>query len=77
MNPITTQAKRRSFLPIAAPAALGALSLTPLASHAAIDVTSVVTEINGLIAPLGLIGGAVLIVVVTIAAYRWIRRAIS
>lgn len=46
-------------------------------AHAAIDVTSVVTEIQGALGPIGLIGGAVLIVIVSIAAYRWVRRAIS
>jgi len=68
---------RRPFLPVATAAAAGALSLLPMASQAAIDVSSVVTEINGLTAPIALIGAAVLIVVVTIAAYKWIRRAIS
>jgi len=68
---------RRPFLPVATAATAGVLSLLPMASHAAIDVGSVVGEINGLIGPLGLIGGAVLVVVVTIAAYKWVRRAIS
>jgi len=68
---------RRPFLPVITAATAGALSLFPMASQAAIDVSGVVTEINGLTAPIALIGGAVLIVVVTIAAYKWIRRAIS
>jgi len=68
---------RRFLVPTTTAATAGALSLLPMASHAAIDVAGVVTEINGLTAPIALIGGAVLIVVVTIAAYKWIRRAIS
>lgn len=59
-----------------AAAAFGALALTN-AAHAAIDVTSVVAEINDTIAPIGLIGAAVLLVVVAIAAFKWVRRAIS
>ena len=46
-------------------------------AQAAIDVTAVVTEINDTIAPIGLIGAAVLVVVVSIAAFKWVRRAIS
>jgi len=69
--------KKRILTPLAGTAFAGTLTLLPMASHAAINVGDVVSEINGLIAPIGLIGGAVLIVVVTIAAYKWIRRAIS
>ena len=46
-------------------------------AQAAIDVTSVVAEIDGTIAPIGLIGAAVLLVVVAVAAFKWVRRAIS
>jgi Inovirus Coat protein B len=52
-----------------------ALAAASTASHAVVDVSGVVTEIQGTIAPIGLIGAAVLIVCVTIAAYKWIRRA--
>ena len=45
-------------------------------ANAAIDVSGVVTEINGTIGPIGTIGAAVLIVIVSIAAFRWVRRAI-
>jgi hypothetical protein len=57
-------------------AALGALALVNNA-HAAINVTDVVTEINDTVAPIGLIGAAVLLVVVAVAAFKWVRRAIS
>lgn len=71
MNRFNTQTRR-----FAAAAAVGALALANSA-HAAIDVTPVVTEITGTIAPIGLIGAAVLTVVVAVAAFKWVRRAIS
>lgn len=72
MNRINAQTRR-----FAAAAAVGALALTTSAAHAAIDVTAVVSEITGTIAPIGLIGAAVLTVVVAVAAFKWVRRAIS
>lgn len=44
-------------------------------AHAVIDVTGVVTEINATLGPVGLIGSAVLLVIVAIMAYKWVRRA--
>lgn len=46
------------------------------ASQAAVDVNAVVTEINSAVGPIGLIGGAVLVVLVTAAVYKWVRRAL-
>lgn len=57
-------------------AAVGVLAVTG-AANAAITVTGVVTEINDTIAPIGAIGSAVLLVVVAVAAFKWVRRAIS
>lgn len=71
MNRFNAQTRR-----FATAAAVGALSLANNA-HAAIDVTGVVSEINDTIAPIGLIGAAVLLVVVAVAAFKWVRRAIS
>ena len=71
MNRINAQTRR-----FATAAAVGALALAYNA-HAAIDVTGVVSEINDTIAPIGLIGAAVLLVVVAVAAFKWVRRAIS
>lgn len=71
MNRINAQTRR-----FAAAAAVGALALANNA-HAAIDVTGVVSEINDTVAPIGLIGAAVLLVVVAVAAFKWVRRAIS
>lgn len=55
-------------LAIAAPFAMA----TP---PAAPDVTAVVTAIGGAAAPIAAIGGAVLLVLVGIKIYRWVRRA--
>lgn len=55
---------------------LGAMMFS-LPAHAAIDVTSVVQEIKDTITPISTIGAAVLLVVVAIAAYRWVRRGIN
>ncbi|CAN7258808.1 major capsid protein [Acidovorax sp. LjRoot129] len=72
MNRFNTQTRR-----FATAAAAGALVLATNMAHAAIDVTGVVTEINDTITPIGLIGAAVLLVVVAVAAFKWVRRAIS
>ncbi len=54
-----------------------ALVLAALSSqaNAAIDVSGVVTEISGTLAPIGLIGAAVLLVMVSIKAFKWVRGA--
>lgn len=54
-------------------AALAGLPVVVLA--AAPDVTDVVTEIEGAAAPIAAIGGAVLIVMVGIKVFKWVRRA--
>lgn len=59
-------------------AAVAALALglsTFTLPAAAIDVTDVVAEIDAAVTPIGGIGGAVLLVLVAIAAFRWVRRA--
>lgn len=71
MNRINLQTRR-----LAAIAAASALALAGNA-HAAIDVTPVVTAINDTVGPIGLIGAAVLLVVVAVASFKWVRRAIS
>lgn len=58
---------------------VGTVAATSLAcsnANAAVDVSAVVTEIGGAAAPIGLIGGAVLIILVTAAVYKWVRRAL-
>ncbi len=58
----------------------GAGTALPLAASAAVDVSGVVTEIQATYAaagPIQLIGAAVLLVVVAVAAFKWVRRAIG
>lgn len=54
-----------------------ALAAAGSANAAAIDVTAVVTDIGAQAAPVALIGGAVLILLVGIKAFKWVRRAMS
>ena len=44
---------------------------------AAIDVTALVTDIGAQAAPVGLIGGAVLLIVLAVKAFKWVRSAIA
>lgn len=64
------------FIKRSTPALAGAalLAVSGLAS-AAVDVTEVVTEIEGAAGPIAAIGAAVLIVMVGIKVYKWVRRA--
>lgn len=48
---------------------------SPLLANAAVDVSAVVTEISGAAVPIGLIGAAVLLVIVGIKVYKWVRGA--
>lgn len=54
---------------------LGLVFASPALSFAAVDVTAVVTEISGAAAPIASIGAAVLIIMVGIKVYKWVRRA--
>lgn len=60
----------------AAIVAAPAVAFASGAQAAAIDVTSVVSEITSQAAPIALIGGAVLAVYVGIKAFKWVRRAL-
>lgn len=61
-----------------APALIGgALVMAGSAQAAAIDVADVVTDITAQAAPVGAIGGAVLVLFVAIKAFRWVRQALS
>lgn len=44
---------------------------------AAVEVNDIVTEIKAQIGPITAIGAAVLTVIVAVAAFRWVRRALS
>ncbi|WJI17475.1 phage coat protein [Pseudoxanthomonas winnipegensis] len=65
--------KFRNKLPALAGAATAAVATAP--AFAAVDVTEVTTEIAGAAAPIAAIGSAVLIVMVGIKVYKWVRRA--
>lgn len=58
---------------VAAPVLAGVAS----ANAAAIDVTNVVSDIVAQAAPVALIGNAVLLLVVGIKAFKWVRAALS
>ena len=61
-----------------APVAAGSALLAPVLSHAAaVDVSSVVTDIGAQAAPVGLIGAAVLLLYVAVKAFKWVRGALS
>ena len=47
------------------------------AANAAVDVSAVTTEIGSNTSSVIAIGGAVLLVLVAAAAFRWVRRALS
>ena len=57
-------------------AAIPAFFFATGAHAAAIDVGDVVTEIGAQVGPIGLIGSAILLVIVAIAAFGWVRRAL-
>jgi Inovirus Coat protein B len=56
-------------------ASLLTLALAATASQAAIDVAPVTAEISATLAPIGLIGAGVLLVIVAIKAFKWVRGA--
>lgn len=58
-------------------AAALALALPYAAMAAAVDVDDVVTDIAAQAAPVGLIGGAVLLIFVAVKAFQWVRKALS
>lgn len=47
------------------------------ASAAAVDVAAVTTDIAAQIAPIVAIGGGVLLVMVSVKAFKWVRSALS
>lgn len=55
----------------------GALALAGASQAAAVDVTGVVSEISAQIPSVVAIGAAVLMVVVAVKAFQWVRRALS
>jgi len=55
--------------------AVGALSFPLFANAAAVDVTGVVTDIGAQATSVAAIGAAVLLLLVGIKAFKWVRRA--
>lgn len=55
-------------------AAVASMVAAP-AAFAAVDVSAVVTEIGDAAAPIASIGAAVLLVMVGIKVFKWVRRA--
>ena len=53
------------------------LALTAGAQAAAIDVTAVTTDMTAQLVPIGLIGAAVMLIMVAIKAFKWVRAAMS
>lgn len=54
---------------------VGAALVASTSANAAVDVATVVSEIGAAATPIASIGSAVLIVMVGIKVYKWIRRA--
>lgn len=55
--------------------ALAVVLLPVVSQAAAVDVADVVTDIGAQAAPVVAIGGAVLLLLVAIKAFKWVRRA--
>jgi len=53
-------------------------SLSVVAAHAApIDVTAVATAISDTITPIGTIGAGVLLILVSLKTFKWVRAALG
>ncbi|MDE2429960.1 MAG: hypothetical protein KGM99_14635 [Burkholderiales bacterium] len=72
MNRFVTKIRR--FAPAAAG---GALVLASQAHAAAVDVSAVTADIAAQAAPIAAIGAAVLVLVVGVKAFKWVRAAMS
>lgn len=65
-----------SFRSAAAAVVTGVALVAQTAQAAAVDVSAVVTDIGAQAAPIGLIGGAVLLIFVAVKAFKWVRRSL-
>lgn len=72
MNRFNLQSRR-----FAQAAAAGALVLASQAHAAAVDVSAVTTDIAAQAAPIAAIGAAVLVLIVGVKAFKWVRAAMS
>jgi hypothetical protein len=57
--------------------AIGVLVLASQARAAAIDVSPVTSDIAAQVVPIALIGGAVLVLIVGVKAFKWLRAGVS
>jgi uncharacterized membrane protein len=57
------------------PVAIAAVTASAMSQAAAVDVTTVTADIAAQSAPIAAIGAAVLILLVGIKAFKWVRRA--
>lgn len=70
-----TKLERLRLVALRNAAAVGAVGLTGSAFAAAPNVEDVVTEITAAATPIAAIGSAVLLVMVGIKVFKWVRRA--
>lgn len=70
------QKSRSKLLALTAALSLGSMAPMAFAGGGGIDVSTVTTAINGAAAPIAAIGAAVLVVLVGVKVYKWIRRAL-
>ena len=57
--------------------AVGALAGSAASQAAPVDVAALTADIAGQAAPVVAVGGAVLLIVVAVKAFKWIRSAVS
>jgi hypothetical protein len=60
-----------------APAIAAAVMAAGAANAAAVDVADVVADIGAQAAPIALVGAAVLVLIVGVKAFKWVRSALS
>jgi hypothetical protein len=65
----------RRAMSVLLPVGAAFVASTDQASAAAVDVAAVVTDIGAQAAPVAAIGAAVLLLLVGIKAFKWVRRA--
>lgn len=58
-------------------ALVAASAVSTVAQAAAVDVTALNTDIGAQITPIVAVGGAVLLVLVAVKAFKWVRSAMS
>lgn len=56
--------------------AVGVLASTAAANAAALDVSDVATKISETVGPIGTIGSGVLLIIVALKTFAWVRQAI-